>query len=181
MAAAGSVVLWYPRFKFTIYALLICNAVFYLFTGTWIEVLDTVAWLALLALFELETAFAGCTRTVGAAHAIRGARLFAATAISAALVGYIHQNEWLDAANIGLWIAVIVLLEIEVRFPRAVARRRKWFAVGAAVLYAGLALLVMVWAWREEWFDAYDALLWLIAFGMIEMDVLRLSSREATA
>jgi hypothetical protein len=29
----------------------------------------------------------------------------------------------------------------------------------------------LLWAWRGEWFDAYDALLWLVAFAAIEMDV----------
>jgi hypothetical protein len=32
---------------------------------------------------------------------------------------------------------------------------------------------VFAWAWRKEWFDAYDAALWLLAFATIEMNVLR--------
>jgi len=72
-----------------------------------------------------------------------------------------------------------VLLEFEVRYPGAVARHRAWIATTAATLYAGLGALVMVWAWHREWFDAYDAALWLTAFAMIEMDVLRVSRREA--
>jgi len=48
----------------------------------------------------------------------------------------------------------------------------------ATTLYAGLGALVLVWAWRGEWFDAYDALLWLIAFVTIEIDVLQISRAQ---
>ena len=161
-------------------ALLACNTAIYLFAGTLNQALDATAWLTLLVLFELETGFAGRYRAGGAAIAIRGTRLAAAATVIAAATGYFHQNEWLDAVNSGLWITVVVLLEIEVRHRHAVARRRAWFALIAATLYAGLGALVLVWAWRREWFDAYDALLWLTAFAMIEMDVLQISPREIT-
>ena len=132
---------------------------------------------------------ARCPQTAGFASnesarrakaAIRGLRLVAAAAVGAAAVGYAYQREWLDAVNTALWIAVVVLLESEVRSPGAVARHRIWFAGTAAALYSALAALVLVWAWRGEWFDAYDAALWLTAFAMIEMDVLRISPRAAT-
>ena len=131
---------------------------------------------------------ARCPQTAGFASnesarramaAIHGLRLAAAAAVGAAAIGYAWQNEWLDAVNTALWIAVVVLLEFEVRYPGAVARHRAWIATTAATLYAGLGALVMVWAWHREWFDAYDAALWLTAFAMIEMDVLRVSRREA--
>jgi CHASE2 domain-containing sensor protein len=92
-----------------------------------------------------------------------------------AALGYVYEGEWLDAVNSWLWIGVVVLLEFEVRYPRAVDRQRAWFAGVATTLYTGLAALVLVWAWRGEWFDAYDALLWLIAFVTIEIDVLQIS------
>jgi hypothetical protein len=68
---------------------------------------------------------------------------------------------------------VVALLELEVRRPPLVARRRRVFTAVAAALYAALALLVGVWAWRGDWLDAWDALVWLAAFAMIELDVLR--------
>jgi hypothetical protein len=180
VAVFGSALSWYFGFKAAVFALLACNTAIYLFAGTLSQALDATAWLTLLALFELETGFAGRFRAGGAAIAIRGTRLAAAAAVIAAATGYFHQNEWLDAVNTGLWMAVVVLLEFEVRFPRAVTRRRISFAATATALYAGLAVLVLIWAWRREWFDAYDALLWLTAFAMIEMDVLRISPREIT-
>jgi len=32
--------------------------------------------------------------------------------------------------------------------------------------------LVAAWLWRGDWFDAYDAALWLVAFATLEMDLL---------
>ena len=180
MAAIDSALPWYPRCKAALFALLACDTAFYLFAGTLNQALDATAWLTLLALFELENRFAGGLRPGGAALAIRGTRLAAAAAICAAAIGYSYQNEWLDAANTALWIGVVVLLEFEVRYPRVLARHRAQFMLTAGALYSGLGVLVLVWAWREEWFDAYDAALWLTAFALIEMDVLRISRREVT-
>jgi hypothetical protein len=170
---------WYPGLKTALFALLACNTAYYVVSGTMSEALDAGAWLALLALFQLETGFG--RRLGGAATVIRIARLGAAVAVGAAAVGYVNQREWLDATNIALWIAVVVLLELELRRPAAVARRRAGFAATAAAVYGGLAVLVLIWAWRGEWFDAYDAMLWLAAFVMIEMDVLQIYRLRAAA
>jgi len=179
VTAVGTRSPWYPRFKAVVFALLACNTAYYLLGDTWTKALDALAWLTLLALFALETGSDGRLRARGVMAAIRGLRLAAAAAVGAAAIGYAWQNEWLDAVNTALWIAVVVLLEFEVRSPRAVARHRRWFTATAATLYAGLGTLVLAWAWRAEWFDAYDAALWLTAFAMIEMDVLRGPRRGA--
>ena len=173
--------MWYAGFKAAVFALLACNAAIYLFRGTVSQALDAMAWLTLLVLFALETGFGGQFRDGRAAAAVRIARLIAAIAVGAAVMGYSYENKWLDTVNTALWIMVVVLLELEVRLPGAVARRRAWFVATAAILYSGLAALVLVWAWRSEWFDAYDALLWLAAFATIEMDVLRTSRQKISA
>lgn len=166
----------YLWFKATVFALLAWNTAVFLATGTLSEAIDATAWLVLLALFGLETGW-GDRFGESSATAIHGVRFAAAVAVGAAAIGYVREREWLDAINSGLWIAVVVLLEIEVRCTGAVARRRAWFAAVAATLYSGLGALIPAWLWRGEWFDAYDAALWLIAFAAIEMDVLRISRR----
>ena len=171
----------YRWVKTAIFALLAGNAVVFSFTGTVTEALDAGAWLILLALFELETGQGPWPAATRAATALHAVRLAAAAAIGTAAVGYVYQEQWLDAINTGLWIAVVVLLEFEVRYPAAVACRRTACTALAAVLYSGLAALVPVWAWRGEWFDAYDAALWLVAFATIEINVLRLASGEGLA
>ena len=172
---AGSNSSLYRGFKVAIFALLTCNAAIYLFTGTMRQALDATAWLTLLTLFSLETGFGNRVCAKPASMAIRGARLAAAAAVFIAAIGYAYKNEWLDAVNTCIWISIVALIEIEVRYPQGVARHRTSYVGTAVILYGGLAVLVLMWAWRREWFDAYDALLWLTAFAMIEMDVLRFS------
>ena len=71
---------------------------------------------------------------------------------------------------------MVILLECELRFAQWVANHHRLFAGSACVLYGAIAVLVPLWALRGEWFDAYDAVLWLIAFVLIEMDALKLDA-----
>ena len=107
-----------------------------------------------------------------AVHALR----FAATvAIIASAAGYTKENEWLDLINIALWILVVALIECKLLLPQRVARNRRLFIGVAVALYSAIALLIPLWALRGQWFDAYDAALWLIAFALIEKDALKLA------
>lgn len=170
----------YTWFKAAVFVLLVCNTAILLSAGTASEALDSVAWLVLLASFELETACGERFRGVSGAAILRGARLVAAGAIAVAAIGYVRGEEWLDAINLGLWIAVVTLLEFEVRRPDAVTAHRARFTVVATLLYCGLGVPVLAWAGRGEWFDAYDALLWLVAFATIEIDLFKFA-RQVTA
>lgn len=160
-------------FKAGVFALLVLNTGIYLASGTFSDGLDSIAWLTLLALFELETGLAPILRTGPAVAIVHAIRLVCVAAIGIAAAGYLYNSEWLDAANSGLWIAVVALLEVGVRRPAAVAAQRARFTAAAGTLYAGLLAVVLVWLWRGEWFDAYDAALWLVGFATIEMNVLR--------
>ena len=159
-----------------IFALLACNTVYYSVAGRFSEALESVAWYVLLILFLLETARARYPLSPRALIVIHGLRLLATLAILASAVLYVREQEWLDAANLFLWVAVVALLEIEVRQPAAVAAHRKAYAVTAALLYAALGVLIVIWLARGEWMDAWDATLWLAAFGAVELDLLRAES-----
>ena len=163
----------YQWFKGVLFALLAADALWYLHAGALGKGMDATAWLVLLALFELETGYGERLRARFARGAVRAIRFLAAAAVVATAVGYAYDNQSLDAVNSALWIGVVALLEFEVRYSGALTRHRGWFAASAAALYLALAILVVIWAWRGEWFDAYDALLWLIAFMTIELGVLR--------
>jgi hypothetical protein len=167
VSAVDSVALRYRALRIAVFALLSGNTLYYLCAGTLAKALDAAAWLLLLALFALETG-----RAPRALIAMRVLRLLAAVGVAVAGIGYLLEKDVLDAVNTALWIAVVILLEVQVRRPQMLERWRAGFTATAALLYAGLALLVLIWGWRGEWFDAYDALLWLIAFATIEMDVL---------
>ena len=164
---------WYPRVKAALFVLLACNAAVFFFTGTPSETLDATAWLTLFALFELETGYGDRFRREPAQSAIRAIRLAAAAAVIAAAIGYITEGDTLDTLNSGLWIAVVMLLELEVRYPHFISAHRGAFTAAAAALYCGLGMLILIWAWQGAWFDAYDALLWLTAFMAIELNILR--------
>ena len=165
-------------FKAVIFALLAVNTAVFAFSGTPSEGLDSAAWLVLLVLFELETGPVAAGR--GRAAVIHGARLVAALAILVAAVGYFIDQEWLDAINSTLWIAVVAVLEFQVRFHAAAARYRALTTLVAAALYSGLAVVGLIWLWQAEWFAAFDAALWLLAFVAIEMNVLELLRRRTS-
>jgi hypothetical protein len=162
---------WFHVFKRAIYALLAVNLVLYALFGTPNQIVDSAAWIILLVLFEIETAH-GERLTRRQLLFIHIPRLAAAAGVLAAAVGYVLANEWLDAANAWLWVAVVILLEIEVRFPAAVARRQRLFWALTGTFYAALGMLALVWAGHGDWLDAWDAALWLTAFFAIELNVL---------
>jgi hypothetical protein len=167
-------------FKGALFALLVFNTAAYLLFGTASEALDSLAWLILLALFPLETGDAKRFRAGRANAVIRVVRIVAAIVLVAALVGYWQQREWLDVANVALWIGVVGLLEYGVRRPEAVARHRRGFVFASVILFTALVGLVLAWVLCREWFDAYDAALWLAAFAMLEADLLeRIGKRDA--
>lgn len=169
----------YWWFKAVVFALLAWNTAVFVHSGTLSEGLDSVAWLVLLALFELETG--GGPGLQRAAPVIRGVRLAAATAIPVAAAGYIVDQEWLDAINSILWIAVVAVLESQLRFPAAATRYRPWMTAAAVGLYGGLASIALAWLWQADWFSAYDAALWLLAFATIEINVIQVVRRWPAA
>jgi hypothetical protein len=157
------------RAQIALFALLAGNTWLYVRAGTAYEGLDSVAWLALLALFALEAA--GRFRSRAGLAAIRGLRLALAAAVAAATVGYFIEQEWLDAANSSLWIAMVAVLEIEVRGAAAGKPRQAWLGAVLLLVCVGLGAHVLVWAVRGDWFDAYDAALWLAALVVVERSV----------
>ena len=161
-------------FKAALFALLFANAVYYAVAGTASKGTDAAAWLVLLILFELETRFPHRLDAPNRRAVLRAARLVAAVAVIAAALGYIAEGNALDAINSALWIGVVVLLEVELRWRARGARVALAFRTLAAVLYGSLAALVIAWAARGAWLDAYDAALWLLAFATIELEVTRL-------
>jgi hypothetical protein len=170
---------WFPWLKGAIFALLVTNAVGYALFGRPTEAIDSLAWLTLLALFELETAYPQRMQQKRVAATVRTGRLVAGIAVVMAAIGFVREHEWLDAVNAMLWIAVVILFEFEVRRLDIVERHRPLFAGIAGSLYTAMAALVLIWAWSREWFDAYDALLWLIAFVALELNVLGIQGEPA--
>lgn len=158
-------------FKGFLFALLAANTAYFAIAGTTSKAVDAAAWLTLLALFQAEMLFGRHLATRGWRVALRAARLLAAAGVFAATIGYVFEDNVLDAVNCVLWIAVVVLLETGIRFPRSVGAHPHAFNAVAVALYVSLGVLVMLWAYAGMWFDAYDAVLWLTAFALLEIDI----------
>ncbi len=158
--------------KAALFALIAGTTAAYVVVGRATEALESIAWYVLLILFAAEAGWPGHVGGSAVVRAVHALRAVATAAIIVAGVGYLQEREWLDAINTGLWIAVVLLMEAEVRQPAAVAEHRRACAALAAVLYSALALLAAIWAAHGEWLDAADALLWLAAFAVIEIDIL---------
>lgn len=165
--------------KPAIFALLAINAVIYAITGRFSEGLDAIAWFALLALFEIETRCPRWTRTPRNAAVLDLLRLLAAVGVAISAFSFIREQEWLDAANSWLWIGVVAALELQLRAPLFVARHRSTFTGASLTLYGALATVALLWLIRGEWLDGYDALLWIGAFALIELDLLRVGGTPA--
>lgn len=165
--------------KPAIFALLAINAGIHATTGRFSEGLDALAWFALLALFEIETRCPRWAHVTRNAVALDLLRLIAAVGVAIAAFSFIRENEWLDAINAGLWIGVVAMLELQVRAPLLVVRQRTIITAVSLTLYGALAAMALVWLAHGEWLDGYDALLWIAAFALIEMDLLRLVSNNS--
>jgi hypothetical protein len=162
---------WRALLKSVLFAALAANVAAFAWRGETTEALESAAWLALLLMFDLETRQPAWLHG-GRRRMLDALRLAALVGIGVAEIGYLRSGDWLDATNAALWIAVVALLEFEVRQPALAARHRTGVKGTAGALYAGLAVLVCAWALRGEWFDAWDAALWLAAFVTLELNAL---------
>ena len=158
--------------KAALLLLLGINAAIYAATGRISETLEAFAWFTLLLLFELETRGPVWARHPRIKLALDGLRLLATTAIVWAATAFIEEGEWLDAANAWLWIGVVLLLELEIRAPDRMARWRRTTVAMAILLYTALTVVAAAWWLQGEWLDGYDAVLWIAAFVLLELDLL---------
>jgi hypothetical protein len=86
----------------------------------------------------------------------------------------ITRLAWLDVINAGVWLLVVVLLEIDVRLqernrfeglPLRISNLSKY------VLYSILLFAAVYWGVKGDFVDFWDAFLWLVAFAFIELNV----------
>ncbi|MCK9607426.1 MAG: hypothetical protein M0R33_13380 [Methylomonas sp.] len=167
--------LQYPKSKLLILALLSLNAVIYAIFDTLTTAIDALTWLILLVIYELETHGNQLPVTEKTLQRARNALI---TVIIWVFFSYLHDSEWLDVGNSLLWFALIALMELEVRRPDIVIRHASVCWILTIGLFAGLLVMAGLWLWQQAWLDAYDALLWIAAFGFIEADIFQLLKRK---
>jgi hypothetical protein len=81
---------------------------------------------------------------------------------------------WVDVINAGVWLLVVLLLEIDVRLQE----RGKFEGLALRIsnlskyaLYSILLLAAVYWGIKGDFVDFWDAFLWLVAFAFIELNV----------
>ncbi|MGA0024012.1 MAG: hypothetical protein ACO3F9_05130 [Burkholderiales bacterium] len=165
--------------RVALFALLAANALIYAAAGRLSEGFDALAWYALLLLYECETRWPLRMRREPFATVAGLLRLAAGAAVVYAAAAFVHEREWLDALNAWLWIGVVIVLELEVRMTESVARHRVLATRASYMLYAALAGVALTWLVQGEWFDAYDAALWIAAFALIELELMPDAAKPA--
>ncbi|AEG00168.1 hypothetical protein [Methylomonas methanica] len=168
----------YPKSKLLILALLSINAVTYAIVDTLTTAIDALTWLILLLIYELETHSNQLPITEKTLERARSALI---VVIVWVFFSYFKESEWLDVANSLLWFALIALMELEVRRPDIVIRHTTVCWILTVGIFTGLLAMAGVWLWQQAWLDAYDALLWITAFGLIEADLVQLLKRKQPA
>jgi len=162
--------LQYPKSKLIILSLLTLNALLYLLVDTLISALDAITWLILLVLYELE---ANEVRLPLSTFQLQQVRNGLIAVIVFVFFSYLFEGDWLDVLNTLLWFALVVMLELEMRRPEWASEHARLMTLSTASIFIGLIGVAVLWGWQQAWLDAYDAALWIAAFGFIEVDMFQ--------
>jgi hypothetical protein len=160
----------YSKLKLTILFLLSLNIVLFGVFDDLTSTMDALSWVALLVMYELDAIGAGQYINANIQQKIRNALILV---IALVFLKYLYDQQWLDIINGSLWLVLIGLLELEIRWPEKITTNKHAFWLATLSIFAGLLGMVAVWLWKSAWLDAYDAALWIIAFGLIEVDIFR--------
>ena len=168
-------------FKWSVFGLLAVDMVLFAIGQTLVEARDSLAWIALLLLFEWETRAPHrpggiALRSVHLGRAL-AYLLIVQSAVEYSGPAYRALYGPVDAWNAWTWIAITALLEIEVRLPGGYGRPA-WSARNAAkaALYGALFVFAGLWAVDGAWLDAFDATLWILCFFVIELNLFGLAT-----
>ncbi len=87
----------------------------------------------------------------------------------------IRALAWVDVINAGVWLIVVIVLEVDVRLQEK--NRFEGLALRLSngmkvILYSVLFLAAVYWGFNGDFVDFWDAFLWLVAFFFIELNVV---------
>ena len=86
----------------------------------------------------------------------------------------ITRLAWVDVINSGVWLLVVLLLEIDVRLQehdRFEGLALRLSNMSKYLLYSILLFAAIYWGVKGDFIDFWDAFLWLVAFVFIELNV----------
>jgi hypothetical protein len=81
---------------------------------------------------------------------------------------------WIDVINSGVWLFVVLVLEIDVwlqEHQRYEGLALKLSTAAKVVLYSTLLYAAVYWGVKGDFVDFWDAFLWLVAFVFIELNI----------
>ena len=96
----------------------------------------------------------------------------------------IRYLAWVDVVNAGVWLLVVLVLEIDVRLQERGLYDGfvlKASTAAKAILYSLLLLAAIYWGFEGDFVDFWDAFLWLVAFVFIELNVFEWHKEEKEA
>jgi len=91
---------------------------------------------------------------------------------------------WVDVINAAVWLLVVLVLEIDVRLQernRLEGRALQISSFSKYGLYSILFIAAVYWGIKGDFVDFWDALLWLVAFVFIELNVFEWRQESAAA
>ena len=86
----------------------------------------------------------------------------------------IMRLAWVDVINSGVWLLVVLILEIDVRMQERNLLEGTFLRISNVakfILYATLLAAAVYWTFKGDFVDSWDAYLWLVAFVFIELNV----------
>jgi len=86
----------------------------------------------------------------------------------------IQRLAWTDVINSGVWLLVVLLLEVDVRLQEHNRYEGGALVISTAmkvILYSTLLLAAIYWGIKGDFVDFWDAFLWLVAFVFIELNI----------
>lgn len=86
----------------------------------------------------------------------------------------IYRLAWVDVINAGVWLLVVLNLEIDVRLQERGKLEGTILKISNCakfVIYSVLFLCAVYWGFKGDFVDFWDAFLWLVAFVFIELNV----------
>lgn len=97
-------------------------------------------------------------------------------------VSLITRLAWTDVVNAGIWLIIVIILELEIYLESSKIFGSKFFLAYKSfklLLYGVLIVDVAYWWALGEAWAAWDAFLWLVAFFFIEVNMLNWQEENA--
>lgn len=191
MSESSAQSLRFVIFKYVVYSLLVLNIVLFLIFGGLHEAIDSLGWMLLLGSFEYETSALDEDYSSPVERYVLWALQITGYALAIFATGsYWQEEQWPDFINAVAWLCVCAAIAYDVHAPGEYGGL-EWHIrnIVKGGLYAILLGVAIWWAYdglivehsAHGLLELYDALLWIVCFGVIELNIFANEGEEDTA